>query len=73
MRDIYERALETLIWLGEAADESELPFHFITAWEIAKEDFDGFLETCPFAFNAEAREAVDKLFKRPWWTRIWVY
>jgi hypothetical protein len=70
MRDIYE----TLIWLGEAADESELAFRFITAWAIAnKEDFNDFLEEYPFAFDAEAREAVDKLFKRPWWRRIWVY
>jgi hypothetical protein len=29
MRDIYERALEALIWLGEAADKSELAFHFV--------------------------------------------
>jgi hypothetical protein len=73
MGDIYEKAFETLVWLGEAADESELAFHFIAVWANANEDFDEFFEACPFALNEEMREAVDKFFKRPWWTRIWVY
>jgi hypothetical protein len=63
MGDIYEKAFETLVWLGEAADESELAFHFIAVWANANEDFDEFFEACPFALNEEMREAVDKFFK----------
>jgi hypothetical protein len=73
MRDIYERAEKTIVWLGEAADNSELAIDLIKAWADASEDFDAFLRHCSFAFEEKNWEAVKKLFERPWWTRVWVY
>jgi hypothetical protein len=73
MRDIYERAEKTIVWLGEAAENSELAIDLINAWADASEDFDAFLRHCPFAFEEKNWEAVKKLLERPWWTRVWVY
>jgi hypothetical protein len=73
MRDIYQAAEETLVWLGEAADDSGLAFSLIEVWANAHENIDAFVLQCPSAFDKELWESLEKLFRRPWWTRTWVY
>lgn len=51
MRDIYQRAERTIVWLGEAAADSDLAIHLIKAWAEAEKDFEEFLQQCPFAFR----------------------
>jgi hypothetical protein len=47
MRDIYESARQTVVWLGEAADDSGLAFQLIEAWGNCNNYFDGFLQKPP--------------------------
>jgi hypothetical protein len=73
MRDIYESARQTIVWLGEAADDSGLAFQLIEAWGNCNNDFDGFLQKSPFAFDEKMWDAANKLLQRSWWMRVWVY
>ena len=73
MREIYEKAEQTIIWLGDAYENSGLAIGLIKAWTRADDDLDLFLQRYPFAFSIQMWTAVDKLLRRPWWHRIWVY
>jgi len=65
MRHIYERADETIVWLGETADDSKLAFLLIREWANASKDFEEFLRQFPFAFDERRWQAVLKLANRP--------
>jgi len=73
MRDIYEGAQLTIVWLGEAADDSGLAIQLINAWANWYKGFDGFLQKFPFAFDEKMWAAANKFIQRPWWMRVWVY
>ncbi len=62
MRRIYGGADEVVAWLGEAADDSDDAVSYIgsAAWKGSGGGGDG-----PTA-------ALEKLFARPYWTRVWV-
>ena len=76
MGTIFRAAQQTLVWLGEEADDSTQAIEFLH-W-IEKE----FRENRPSeewlakvvprngAYGKDW-EAVEKLFCRPWWTRVW--
>ncbi len=77
MGTIYRMAQRTTVWLGDEADNSTLAIkflHFLSAalledkmfskeWMDTVEPRDG-------AYGSDW-EAVEKLFARPWWTRVW--
>lgn len=73
MRDIYGGAKLTIVWLGEASENSGLAFRLIRAWSDARDNFEKFLQQCHFAFDAEMWKEVRQLAQRPWWSRVWVY
>ncbi|KAF1836320.1 heterokaryon incompatibility, partial [Decorospora gaudefroyi] len=62
MREIYRSTSQVLIWLGEASSDSALAMDFIK--EIPRIDLE----------NGREVEwlALERLFRRPWWTRSWV-
>jgi hypothetical protein len=87
MGEIYQASSLLLIWLGEESNDSDLACSLIVEWgephrkfvnEHARsprtvEEFQSILdEVGPNAFDEASWSALDKLFDRPWWERIWV-
>ena len=66
MRRIYWEAFKTYLWLGEASDDSDTAMDFLIT--ARKEDF----EEPNFSANAARWKALNTLFERPWWTRLWI-
>lgn len=74
---IFRAAKQTLVWLGEEADDSTRAIEFLHWIEKEYRKSKGFSE----AWLAKVAprdgayrndwEAVEKLFGRPWWTRVW--
>ncbi|KAK6840011.1 hypothetical protein PG987_005877 [Apiospora arundinis] len=65
MGDIYRRANAVLVWLGEAADDSNLVFERIS--ELAPTRFNW-----PLASTVQFDQAWRALITRPWFFRTWV-
>jgi hypothetical protein len=87
MGEIYRASRLLVVWLGDESDDSDLACSLIVEWGEAHlkfynehsgtprtvEDFQGILdEVRPNAFDTASWNALDKLFGRPWWRRIWV-
>ena len=84
MRDIYAQASHVEVWLGKADDTDHRalsliqqvgqlisdPEYFLSKGGIVKHraDFENVFDNCP----SEVVKALNGLFKRPWWTRVWV-
>ena len=64
MGKIYGQANRVIIWLGEAADDSDQAFEDI---RVAAED-----EFTNSPSNKTGRKAILKLLERSWFRRIWV-
>jgi hypothetical protein len=60
---IYEKAKQTLIWIGEEDDDSDLAMNKLASIKSTKH-----LHTLSKAEN----EAIGRLFIRPWFSRVWV-
>ena len=72
MGDIYERAHEVLIWLGEEKDDSSMAMELIN--HMGKTRHDVALWSNIFLdVNFKLQwEALDRLMKRTYWTRVWI-
>lgn len=71
MRTIYEKASRVIVWLGEASEDSGLGMNVVR--EIATPDDDEFKQRAMKVLGDEQEfRAVDALWDRPWWTRLWV-
>ncbi|MCJ1280944.1 hypothetical protein MMC26_000262 [Xylographa opegraphella] len=70
MGEIYKGASRVLVWLGQAAEDSDLAMSLIPKINTIT------LDDVPFSIeDDEKRKAWDallRLFRRPWWTRCWV-
>lgn len=67
MRDVYSRADSTCVWLGPAADNSDL------AMATIGELYADRTYVLPEGALSEAQiEAINALQGREWWSRIWV-
>jgi hypothetical protein len=77
MRAIYESARGVVVWLGEEACGSALGMDLIRIWAVPQQilvDYlNSFLSEHPAAFKRCSWEAMEALFDRPWWDRVWVY
>jgi hypothetical protein len=67
MADIYSKALNVAIWLGEAAEESDLAMKFIR--EISVTELD---QLAADKNRGNAWRALATLMRRPWFTRRWI-
>jgi len=72
MGDIYERAHEVLMWLGEEKDDSSMAMELINHMDKTRHDFalwsNIFLDV---DFKLQW-EALERLMKRMYWTRVWI-
>lgn len=67
MRTIYELASRVVIWLGKASDDSDLAMDLIAdIHRVGPQDYKANLE------DAKSWEALGMLYRRPWWSRVWV-
>jgi hypothetical protein len=66
MDEIYKRATETRIWLGEEADDSDHAINVLERLDI--DDFDSEANN----LDARALNALGKLQQREWWFRVWM-
>jgi hypothetical protein len=65
MRDIYRKAFDVVVWLGEAADGSD------DAMDLIASSVPDRIPQITF-HNTDSRwSALDKLVRRPWWNRVW--
>ncbi|KAL9619800.1 MAG: hypothetical protein Q9160_005636 [Pyrenula sp. 1 TL-2023] len=74
MGEIYSRTEETLIWLGEEDDQTELAFSFmekLDAWLFGQKDFNRLVRSTPE--DAPEWMALRSLIDRPWFSRSWVF
>ena len=68
MRDVFNSASQVLVWLGETDKDARTAMAFL-------ERVDCSIESVPAFENSKVEPflpALDKFFKKPWWTRIWV-
>ncbi|KAF5565825.1 heterokaryon incompatibility het-6 [Fusarium phyllophilum] len=66
MGDIYKSARQVVVWLGDAADDSNLVFQHLNDESIPDSFHDG---SPP---PEDKRRAWNALIKRPWFFRTWV-
>lgn len=67
MKDVYSKAEKTCVWLGPAADDSDLAMATIGELYAAR------TYVLPDDALSEAQiEAINALQGREWWSRIWV-
>ncbi|CZR68991.1 uncharacterized protein PAC_18892 [Phialocephala subalpina] len=82
MRQIYENAEDTWIWLGAEADSSDKAFDLLNLLSLVFQDHcnrpeeqkkQAVLLAPPAKWNVEDRIiAIGSLSKRAWWYRVWV-
>jgi hypothetical protein len=82
MGQVYSRADEVLVWLGEDADDSEELFDYVAGISddtifLCKEDYYGKVFSYSGLFvNSEYRQpygrALCALFHRKYWNRLWI-
>ena len=78
MKDIYGSAEQTVIWLGETYDNSDLAISCLhtwdNIWEVLKETPSLLQDSKLKAslLSPDAWNAIHLLFQRPWWSRRWV-
>lgn len=67
MREIYEVASRVVIWLGKTSDDSDLAMDLIAdIHRVGPQDYRANLE------DAKSWKALGMLYRRPWWSRVWV-
>lgn len=69
MGEIFAKAQSVLVWLGEECDSSSLALGaIVSAAKNAQQENVGNLKN----LNATTIESIQRLLKRPWFSRIWV-
>lgn len=84
MRDIYSMATSVQVWLGEAGEEDALALQLVREISAVVQDPEdllnsgtqnSYIEQWEPLFNAavpKTIKALNDLFNRPWWTRVWI-
>ncbi|KAI4191071.1 MAG: hypothetical protein L6R41_000386 [Letrouitia leprolyta] len=68
MKEIYREASQVLVWLGESDKDIRMAMDCIKRLEAP-----GYLDPNQVAsFYAPCEAGLDKLFRKPWWSRLWV-
>ncbi|KAN0090031.1 Heterokaryon incompatibility protein (HET) domain containing protein [Hyaloscypha variabilis] len=65
--ELYKSAQYVIIWLGEEYGDSDLACSLLEKYGTAT-----MAEVGPNVLDKASWEALRALFKRPWWTRVWV-
>lgn len=77
MRDIYERARDIVVWLGETADRSDSAMRLIQSLSRSCEDGTAEslgvrLKNDPDLLGTGCWSALGQLMNRPYWNRLWI-
>jgi hypothetical protein len=85
MAAIYSRASCVLIWLGEAAENSSAAFALLERWATAIDEartadertllakpLTSVLRFAQDPFNEAARDGLERLTQRSYWSRVWI-
>jgi hypothetical protein len=76
MKDIYAGAEAVVMWLGEEADESDLAMELLRRIEAFSSTEEEPTQDLVVTLTEETFTphwlALKKLFKRPYWTRVWI-
>jgi hypothetical protein len=67
MGRIYEQAQQTYVWLGPCADDSDAAMDFISCASFLRID-----DPALALKNIAPSSALQALFARAWWSRIWI-
>lgn len=79
MRDIYQQAVEVMVWLGEESDNSNLGMDLIV--ELSRIPNEGVMKskipsdtfnTTENSFQEQSWSAIGDILGRPWFNRVWV-
>jgi len=62
MKRIYSESKATVVWLGPAADQSDMAFDFVKRHDLSSD----YTEVCP-----EEILSLKAIFSRAYWTRVW--
>ncbi|KAK5988898.1 Heterokaryon incompatibility 6-like protein [Cladobotryum mycophilum] len=68
MSQIYSQAAQVVIYLGEAGDNSNLAIDFMTE----RDNPSAGTTSLSFPKSTSLIQALEKFFRRPWFTRVWV-
>lgn len=81
MGTIYREAQCVMVWLGEEGDDSSLALSMMARWSKVYNDRKkqkpsipedaGIFQEIPGPTDPRGWTAVEKLFERPWWWRVW--
>ncbi|KAM0344815.1 hypothetical protein ACHAPU_007197 [Fusarium lateritium] len=72
MAHIYQNASQVLVYLGKGTDDSDIAMKFVRELDQPPDHFrNNAIEEVPSTVPDE-REAVNILFQRPWFYRVWV-
>lgn len=81
MGTIYRQAQCVIVWLGEEGDDSSLALSMMARWSKVYNDMKkqkrtipedaGIFEEIPGPTEPRGWTAVERLFERPWWWRVW--
>jgi hypothetical protein len=77
MGDLYSQASSVIVWLGEAENDSDLAMRMIEVWAAFRSAMfhlspSEIMNAMCLLFVPRAWKAINRLFKRPFWRRIWV-
>ncbi|KIW57222.1 hypothetical protein, variant [Exophiala xenobiotica] len=82
MREIYQRAQQVLIWVGDEGDGSHLIFEHIKGWKTYRDDYKAgrTRRNNPWGeahlnmphYTGLAQQAFEKFCRRPYFFRTWV-
>ena len=72
MKAIYEQAQRVLSWLWEGDESTEQAFHFLEQYASFLNQIEIRESANTWSIPTEEREALLTIFKRPYFTRLWV-
>lgn len=70
MRDVYQNASRTLVWLGKGTIASNTAIDFFNKRGRCKASVTALMED--YQSNQESWRCLQDLLERPWWSRLWI-
>lgn len=76
MLDIYKRAAQVYIWMGEGIENMDAAISLMTRAKYYMSPdgmgLEGLVDLAQSRWRSDAWKAVAELLQRPWWSRAWI-